>query len=133
MKYLSIDEVYFLHELAIKRIGGRSGVRDFTLLHSAVERSKATFGGNDLYPDIFSKAASLVHSLILNHPFEDGNKRAGFFALNGFLIKNKIKLKYSQNSALKFCLSIENKSLKFEGIILWLKKLVFQPLGLSRA
>lgn len=121
MKYLSIDEVYFLHELAIKRIGGRSGVRDFTLLHSAVERPKVTFGGNDLYTDIYSKGTALVHSLILNHPFEDGNKRSGFFALNAFLQKNNFKLKFTQNSALNFCLQVENKSLKFDDISVWIK------------
>lgn len=122
MRYLSIDEVYFLHELAIKRSGGRSGIRDFTLLHSAVERSKATFGSNDLYPDIYTKAAALIQSLILNHPFEDGNKRTGFFSLNAFLHKNNINLKYSRKVGREFCLEIESKRLKFEDIVSWLKK-----------
>ena len=68
MKYISIDEVVAIHFELINQFGGSQGMRDFGLLHSAVERSRASFGGEDLYPDIFSKAAALLHSLILNHP-----------------------------------------------------------------
>ena len=44
-----------------------------------------TFGGEDLYPDIEAKAAALMHSLVMNHPFVDGNKRAGAAAAELFL------------------------------------------------
>ena len=82
MKYISIDEVVAIHFELINQFGGSQGMRDFGLLHSAVERSRASFGGEDLYPDIFSKAAALLHSLILNHPFIDGNKRTSYVSLS---------------------------------------------------
>jgi len=77
MNWLSIDEVYTIHEEIIKKAGSKASVRDFSLLHSAVERPKATYDGTDLYPTIFAKAAALLHSLCMNHPFTDGNGRVG--------------------------------------------------------
>ncbi len=55
-------------------------MRDRGALESALARPAATFGGEDLYPDIADKAAALIHSLALNHPFVDGNKRVAAFA-----------------------------------------------------
>ena len=75
MKYLSLEDVLLYHERIIQESGGSEGIRDFGLLHSAIERPKASFAGKDLYQDIFTKAAALVHSLVLNHPFIDANKR----------------------------------------------------------
>jgi len=75
IKYLEIDEVYNIHEKMLKVGGGRFGIRDFTLIHSAVERPKASFAGRMLYHDIWFQAAALIQSLIKNHPFEDGNGR----------------------------------------------------------
>src|SRR3990167_671827 len=93
MNWLSIDEVYTIHEEIIDKAGSIASVRDFSLLHSAVERPKATYGGVDLYPSIFIKAAALLHSLCMNHPFTDGNKRTSwvstkrFFKINGCHIR----------------------------------------------
>ena len=61
--YLEIDEVYRIHEAIIIRAGTKAGVRDFSLLHSAVERPKATFGGQPLYPTIFVMAHFCNHSV----------------------------------------------------------------------
>ncbi|OGG14574.1 hypothetical protein A2773_02190 [Candidatus Gottesmanbacteria bacterium RIFCSPHIGHO2_01_FULL_39_10] len=122
MIYLTIEEVYFLHELSLQKAGGRPGVRDFTLIHSAVSRPAATFAGIDLYKDIYQKGAALIHSLILNHPFEDANKRTGFFSLNAFFHKNGYELKFTENEGIKLCLKIENKSYSFKNIASWLKK-----------
>ncbi len=81
MKYLSAEQVLFIHSRLIDETGGSHGIRDTGLLQAAVERPKATFGGKDLYPDIFYKAAALLESLIKNHPFIDGNKRTAWHPL----------------------------------------------------
>ena len=91
MKYLTVDEVVAMHSGVIKQFGGLPGIHSFDLLYSAIERPKATFGGDDLYETIFDKAAALIHSLILNHPFVDGNKRTAFVSLARFLYINKVK------------------------------------------
>ena len=64
------------------------GVRDLGALESALAQPRATFGGQDLYPDVVSKAAALCFSLVLNHPFLDGNKRVGHASMETFLLLN---------------------------------------------
>ena len=88
MRYLSLQEVLSLHSLLISQSGGSSGLRDRGALESAVAQPEASFGGEDLYPDLASKAAALGHSLIQNHPFVDGNKRIGHATMEVFLLLN---------------------------------------------
>lgn len=88
MRYLSLQEVISLHSLIIDQSGGSSGLRDRGALESAVAQPEASFGGEELYPDLASKTAALGHSLIQNHPFIDGNKRIGHGAMEVFLLLN---------------------------------------------
>ena len=122
MIYLSLEEVIAIHEKMIEVGGGREGIRDFTLLHSAVERPKAFFGGKFLYPTIWLKAAALIHSLIKNHPFEDGNKRTGYFSTMWFLKKNGYNLSASSKNMVDFALSVDTKNLTLKEIAEWLRK-----------
>jgi death-on-curing protein len=92
MRGLTIEQVLFLHARLIEETGGAHGVRDLSLPKSAVARPWATFGGRDLYPDLFSKAAARMDSLIHNHPFVDGNKRTGIAAAALFLRQNGHRL-----------------------------------------
>ena len=85
MNYLSVAQVLFIHARLIAETGGSPGLRDLGLLSSAVARPQATFDGQDLYPDLFSKTAALMDSLVRNHAFIDGNKRVGITAAGLFL------------------------------------------------
>ena len=85
MNYLTAEQVLFIHARLISETGGSHGVRDLGMLLSAVGRPQASFDDQDLYPDLFSKAAALLDSLIRNHPFVDGNKRTGITAAAVFL------------------------------------------------
>jgi death on curing protein len=122
VKYLEIDEVMAIHEEMINRFGGRMPVLDFTMLHSAISRPKATFGDEDLYPTIFDKAAALIQSLILNHPFDDGNKRTSITSCALFLHRNGLYLSLPQKESIQFTLAIDSKKVDFGGIAQWLKK-----------
>ena len=106
----------------IKRFGGSYGVRDIGLIESAVERCKATFDGIDLYPTIFDKAAALMHSLLKNHAFVDGNKRTAYTSCGVFFKINGYKLENMHKASLEFVMSVENNSLSLEEIADWLKK-----------
>ncbi len=92
MRYLTLAELIELHRRVMIQGQGTSGVRDMAALESAVGQPHQTFDGNDLYPTFLQKAAALAFSVIQNHPFIDGNKRAGHAAmevvlhLNGFEI-----------------------------------------------
>jgi death-on-curing protein len=78
--YLSVEQVLALHAEQIRRYGGATGLRDRGGLESALARPAMTFGGEDLYADLAAKAAASMHSLALNHPFVDGNKRVAAHA-----------------------------------------------------
>jgi death-on-curing protein len=91
-RYLSLVEILELHKLIIASTGGARGVRDLGALESAVNQPRLTFDQTDLYPDILSKAASLCFSLVMNHPFIDGNKRVGHAAMETFLVLNGFEI-----------------------------------------
>ncbi len=84
-RYLSSEQVLFIHSRLVEETGGYFGLRDSSMLLSAVGRPQAQFKHKDLYPDIFTKAAALMDSLIRNHPFMDGNKRIGIASAVLFL------------------------------------------------
>jgi death on curing protein len=88
IRYVTLDEVLELHRLTIERSGGGPGIRDLGLVQSAVAQPSMTFGGQDLYPSLGDKAVALCFSLVMNHPFVDGNKRVGHAAMEVFLILN---------------------------------------------
>jgi death-on-curing protein len=77
MRYLTLAEVLDLHRRVIEQSGGADGVRDLGGVESAVAQPQMTFSGDELYPNIESKATALCLSLVMNHPFVDGNKRVG--------------------------------------------------------
>jgi death on curing protein len=106
MRYLSLREVISLHSLLIAQSGGSSGLRDRGALESAVAQPEASFGGEDLYPDLASKAAALGHSLIQNHPFVDGNKRIGHAAMEVFLLLNGHEIAASVDEQEKIILDV---------------------------
>jgi death-on-curing protein len=92
MRYLTTEEVLALHMLVLSQSGGKPGVRDVNGLDSALAQPAMAFGGQDLYSSIAAKAAALGFSLIMNHPFFDGNKRIGHAAMEAFLIFNGCEL-----------------------------------------
>jgi len=88
MKYLNVMQVLRIHARSIEQFGGDPNIRDLGMLESAVAQPHAGFGGRDLYPELADKAAALAFSLVMNHPFADGNKRTGYGAMMRFLSRN---------------------------------------------
>lgn len=121
MMYLSIDEIFAIHLRMIAVGGGRPDIHDVTLLHSAVERPRATFGGKDLYPSLLKKAAALLHSLVKNHPFDDGNKRTAYYSTKRFLWINGHALYAPKKEVVSFMKSVDVHNLSLEEISAWLK------------
>jgi len=121
LRYVDIGQVYLIHQLVIKRAGTKASIRDFTLLHSAVERPKATFQGEDLYTTIFDKAAALLQSICLNHPFTDGNKRTAWASAHKFLWDNGYYLRAKRLEAANFMVGVDNEKPELPKISFWLK------------
>lgn len=116
-----VVDILALHQKSIIDFGGSHGIRGIGLLESAIARPFQTFGGEDLYPTIFEKAAALAESLIINHPFVDGNKRTGMLAMSGFLIVNNFYFTADSPDFYNFVINISTGSLSFEEIVEWLK------------
>ena len=91
--HLTVERVQEIHNMAIDRFGGSDGVRDFSLLESAVSAPQATFGGDSLYEDVIEIAAAYLFYLCRNHPFIDGNKRVALGTCIVFLKTNGFKPK----------------------------------------
>ena len=115
-------EILQLHELSIDAYGGAHGIRDEGMLESAIARPFQTFGGEDLYPTIYEKAAAFAESLIIKHPFVDGNKRTGFAVMLATLRRENIKLTAPQNDTYNFVIAISIGAMNFEAIVAWLKE-----------
>lgn len=92
MRYLTLAEAIELHRRIIEQSGGADGIRDLGLAESAIAQPQASFGGRELYPTLAEKAAALCFSLVMNHPFVDGNKRIGHAAMETFLVMNGFEL-----------------------------------------
>ncbi len=92
--FLTVDEALAIHERIINEFGGPVGVRDLGLLESALFRPRSGY-----YDDLAAMAAALFESLLMNHPFVDGNKRLAFFATDVFLRINGAHLDVAPKQA----------------------------------
>jgi death-on-curing protein len=115
-----IKEVEQLHRILIDKFGGSHGIRDNAALESAIARPSQMFDSKELYPSVLEKAAALIESILINHPFIDGNKRTGYTLLRLFLIQNEMDITASQDNKYEFVIDIASGALKYEGIISWL-------------
>ena len=118
---ISVSQALKIHTVAILKFGGANGVRDMGGLESALARPFQTFGGEDLYPSIFEKAAAIGESLIMNHPFIDGNKRTGYLLMEALLRYGGHKIVASDDELYHFVINISTGSISFEEIVEWLK------------
>lgn len=122
MVYLTAEQVLFLHSRLIQETGGAHGVRDLSMLLSALGRPQASFNDTDLYPDIFPKTAALMDSLIRNHPFLDGNKRTAITAAGLFFFLNGFRLSIENAEMASFTLACAQSFVPFDQISAWFKK-----------
>lgn len=106
MIYLSAAQILFVHHRLMETTGGSHGLRDMGGLQAAVARPMATFDGQELYLDLFAKAAALLESLISNHPFVDGNKRTAIAAAGLKLRRNGRPLAATQEELFEFTMQM---------------------------
>ena len=121
-RYLTLVEVLELHRTMLERWGGAGGIRDINALESALAQPRQSFGGQDLYPDLATKAAALCFSLVLNHPFVDGNKRVGHAAMEVFLLLNGLELRATVDEQEQLMLRLAAGHLKRDALVEWVKQ-----------
>jgi len=117
VQHLTLDEVLEIHDALVKRFGGIQGVRDPGLLESALYRPRTGY-----YRDLAEMAAALFESLLMNHPFMDGNKRVAFFSTDVFFRLNGWKLKVEPKAAHKFLIGLLDRGeCGFEQLLPWIR------------
>lgn len=119
IKWINKKALILLHNESLAKDGGLQGIRDEGLLESALYRPL------NLYHyaqerDISKLAAAYGFGLVRNHPFVDGNKRAGFLAVGLFLTLNGFNIKVSQGEATKTILALAEGKLTQEEFCQWL-------------
>ena len=110
--FLSMDEVLEIHAQQIDRYGGSHGLRDSGGLESAVAMPQATFGSEYLHATIPAMAATYLFHLCQNHPFIDGNKRAGANAAITFLLMNDWEPLFEEQELVDLVLLLASSGLK---------------------
>jgi death-on-curing protein len=125
--HLTVERFREIHQQVIKRFGGSDGIRDYSLLESAVSAPQATFGGDSLYKDRIEIAAAYLFYICRNHPFIDGNKRVALGACIIFLKTNGYKPKADGPEWESLILDVAASRLDRDQTTERLRALVHQP------
>ena len=118
----TVENVLFLHTVAVEAFGGSEGVRDLDSLRAAVARPWGASFGQDHFPTPLDKAAALAGSLIRRHPFVDGNKRTATYAAAYLLEKLGYELEAGQKELEDFAVSVAVGDLETKHIALWFEE-----------
>lgn len=119
---LTLEELVWLHAVAIEEFGGAPGIRDRGVLESAIGRPLATFGGKNLYGTPFKRAAAVAESIGLNHGFVDANKRTAMYAMAAWLEREGYAIEAKRGELRDLALAIAARALTIDQIAALLQK-----------
>lgn len=122
IRYLTLGELIELHHQVMQQSQGAIDIRDIGALESAISQPRMTFGGEDLYPTLISKASALGFSIIMNHPFVDGNKRTGHAAMEIFLVLNGLEIDAGIDDQERVILALAAGELARDDFTNWLQQ-----------
>lgn len=124
--YLTEEDLILTNTMLIKKLtpGERIGVKEPSLLNSAVNRPRQSAFREDAYKSIFEKAAALYQSVAQNHAFFNANKRTAFVSLVTFLRRNGVDFKTTSKDAVEFTVLISDQEnhISFAEITNWIRK-----------
>ena len=117
IQFLTVDELLAIHDRLIEKFGGTGGLIDGGLLESALFRPQTGY-----YADVIEMSAAMFESLLMNHPFVDGNKRIAFFATDIFLRLNGYRIVVDADEAHALLIDlIERRECNFSNLAPWLR------------
>ncbi|WP_405086054.1 type II toxin-antitoxin system death-on-curing family toxin [Microbispora sp. NBC_01389] len=109
IRYISLEQGL---SIARRATGAPIEVRDIGLLEAALLRPQTSVFGRDAYPDVLTKAAAILHSIVSNHPFVDGNKRAAWLTMYVFCAKNGLEIDpQDDDAAYEFVIAVASGKL----------------------
>lgn len=117
-RYLTKDQVVEINKRLILEYSSEEiiGVKDHSMLESAIHRPKQTVFGDDAYKTIHEKAGALFHSIVKNHAFHNANKRTALVVLEIFLTINGVEFEMKGERAEDFVVDVVNDIYTFEEI-----------------
>jgi len=118
---IELNDVLNIHNLLIDKFGGSKGIRDIRALESAINRPFATFDHIDLYPNPAEKAAAVLESILINHPFIDGNKRIAYVMMRLVLLDYGLDILANQDEKYKMVISASKGDMRFDEIKTWIQ------------
>lgn len=121
MRYLTVGEVLEIYSQVMEQSGGGVGIHNLGALESAVAQPRMTFNGEELYPTIVEKASALGFSLVQNHPFMDGNKRAGHAAMEVFLMLNNYEISAGADEQVEIVIRVASGKMDRNMFTEWLR------------
>jgi death-on-curing protein len=119
-RHLTVAEVIELHRRLIATSGDHDGIRDFGRLEAAIAQPRMTFDGQELYPTLVTKVSALGFFIIQNHPFVDGNKRAGHAAMETCLMLNGFEIRASVDEQEQVVLGVAAGEIDLEEFTAWI-------------
>lgn len=120
IQYLTPEQVLFIHSRLIHETGGEPGLRDLSVLLTALARPQTKTNGADVYPGMLQKAATLFDSLIKNRAFVDGNKRVAITTAGFFLRLNGQQLVVKNTEMVRFATICARSQTSLDYAIAWL-------------
>ena len=117
----SKEKVLLLHRLIAEETGGSIGLRDESLLESALESAFSGFDGKEFYPSKEEKGARLGYTLISNHAFVDGNKRIGMYVMLTFLEVNGIHMECTNDEVAEVGLAVASGTMDYDQLLSWVR------------
>ena len=118
---IEVKIALYIHDNLIDNFGGSKGIRDQAGLEAALGRPFATFDAVDLYPSPIEKAAALLESIIINHPFVDGNKRTAYVLMKFLLFTFGIAIKTNQQEKYDMVIAASMGEMRFEELKRWIQ------------
>lgn len=118
----SLEEVLAIHQVLIAEFGGATGIRDQSLLEAALYRPIQTFDRKELYPTPIEKAAAILESIVVNHPFVDGNKRTGYVLMRMILLEAALDIDASQEEKYDLVIGVAKGDLDHSRIAQWISE-----------
>lgn len=120
-RFLSVDDVIFIHEDTVAVEGGGEGIRDLGLLEAAVMMARQQFGGEYLHPTLSDMAGAYLFHICKNHPFVDGNKRCAAMSALVFLTINGSKRLPAPSDLERVTLAVASSEMNKDALLAWLR------------
>lgn len=117
-----LDDILAFHQMLGDTLVMEKGIHDMGLLESAVHAPFQTFAGQELYPDLYTKAARLCFGITKNHPFVDGNKRTAIHAMLVYLAVNSVELEYDDDDLEDTIIAVSSSDMSCDALVKWLKE-----------